>query len=195
MSFVSDDPAGNAQATLRRLLWPWLLLFVPVALVDIQYPALPSQLPVLRDWSGNVEAWGPKSFMVAFRVPLMGVVLAMIVSLMWWHAQQDGLATRRRASAGFWIVLLYAVAFKSLGEGLEFVAGMAGVAHAEFTYWCWLATLAAVIGGFLLALVPGWQWWTGPAPMFRPLPMGVKLALMLLLALYAGFAFWPNVAA
>ena len=191
MPTAPDNPAASVQATLRRLSVPWLLLLVPVALVDIQYSGLPAQLPLLRDWSGNVEVWAPKSFSTAFRVPLMGMLMAAMVTLMWWQARQDPRAERRDASAAFWLVLLYAAALKALCEGLEFVSGLAGAAYADFTRWSWLGTLVAVGGGLLLALIPGWRWLQAPAPAFRPLPFGTKLGLMALLALYAGFAFWP----
>lgn len=180
------------QATARRLLLPWLLLLIPLALIDMQYPRLPAQLPVLRDWAGSVQVWAPKTFLTAFRVPFMGMLMAAMVSLLWWQARQDPNAARRDASAAFWFVLLCAAALKSFCEGLEFVIGLSGPAYSNVARWCWLGTLVAIGGGLALAALPGWRWLHSAKPAIRPLPPGTKLGLLMLVALYAGLAFAPR---
>ena len=185
------DPALEVRVVLQRLTLPWLLLLMPVGLVYMQYSGLPEQLPLLRDWSGNVEVWAQKSIITAFRVPLMGILMAAMVNVMWWQARRDPRRRRGAASAAFWLVLLYAAAVKSVFEGLQFVDGLLGPDYAEIARWSWIGTLVAVGGGLLIALIPGWRWLRVPSPLLRRLPLGAKLGLAALLILYAAFAFWP----
>ena len=188
-----EQPLNSMQigALMRRALLPWLLLLVPVALIDLEYPLLPKQLPLLRDWSGTPQLWAAKSAFAAFRIPLMGVVLAMAVTLMWWQALRDANAARRQIAMQFWFILLYATAFKSLFEGLQFVSDLQGPAFADLARWSWYGTLAAVGGGLLLAAIPGRKWLRAPAHAFPRLPLLTKVALCVLLAGYVVLAAAP----
>ena len=198
----------QVSALARRALMAWLLLLLPMALIDVEYALLPARLPLLRDWSGVPQLMAAKSSFTAFRIPLMGMLLAAMVTLMWVHAWRDPQPRRRALTTRFWFILLYVAALKGMFEGLQFVADVAGAQYAQFARWCWLATVVVVVIGVVFALFFARQIFA-PARLdksghdaarasrqvlargFRPLSVWMKLALSGLLVVYAALALSP----
>ena len=58
------------------------------------YPGLPAEIPVHYTLSGSVNAWAPKSFLVAFSLPLVGAAILTLFALLSW------VITRTRTELG-----------------------------------------------------------------------------------------------
>jgi hypothetical protein len=162
---------------------PWIILAAPFIALAFLYNSIGNEVLVARSVFGNETIFAPKSFFTVFRVPLIEIVCAAAI---------ETIQPKSSKSDYFsvWNILLYAIAFKSLFQFLEFISLSVfhSESHAVFFFY---ATLAVVIIGISLVVLKGREFFSGESRKDWKLSASGILFLGILLIAYFILAFVP----
>lgn len=143
---------------------------LPIFILIYFYPTLPEQIPVFRNFRGDVNVWADKSVVSVFRVPLMAIDLQLMCLLMKYGSlrYQPGLPPgnvegnldfQRRLldlSSGLWDWFRGLIAFKMSAESLDVLFMSDKRLHFLKTP-AWAVAWIAGILGIAGALVYGYR--------------------------------------
>jgi hypothetical protein len=168
-------------------IFPWIVLAIPFVGLAYFYNSIGGEILIYRSVGGSYAVFAPKSLFTVFRVPLIEVVCAAVVETL-----RPRFAGSESGFGAFsaWNILLYAIAFKSLFQFLEFISTSVYNApdYAENFFY---ATFAVVIAGILLTLFK----WRGIFADFKrrewKLSGAKKIALGFMLLAYLMLAIAP----
>ena len=132
------------------------LLSAAFAVIAASYSSLPADLPVTRSWSGQWTRVAPTSALVAFRLPMMGLLAALVAGLMRSAPVSVALPERRTAYTAVFGTLMLTAASKALCESLEIASLAAPAISDSYRSWLWFATLVVTLSGLTSAAVCGW---------------------------------------
>lgn len=172
-------------------IFPWFVLAIPFVGLVYFYNSIAGEILIYRSFGGGDAVFAPKSLFTVFRVPLIEVVCAALVETL-----RPRFAGSKSGFGAFsaWNILLYAIAFKSLFQFLEFISAAVYNApdYADFFFY---ATFAAVIAGIALALAKwrkvfaDFQRREGKSSGAKKIALGVFLLAYLMLAIAPMFVF------
>ena len=143
------------RSSTRTPVIPWVMLCAPFLLLAACYPTLPSDMPIMRDWTGYPMFWAVKSPIAAFRVPLMGLIAALVVAVMLSRTSAVESGERRTAYSGMFSTFLFTAALKADFEAMEVSVLAAPALLGPYARWFWAGTFASAVVGIGIALMRG----------------------------------------
>ena len=96
------------------------------------------------------------SALVAFRLPMMGLLAALVAAVMRAASASIGLPERRTAYTALFGALTLTAAAKALCESLEIASLAAPAISDAYRRWLWFATVVVTLGGLTSAAACGW---------------------------------------